>query len=203
MTSTTTTTTFEESWVVSNGTSVRVLQAGAGEPVVLVPGSDGLQLTRGHALLARECRLMAFDVPGGRADALVVALDQQALEQVTLLASSDAVATALEVCRQRPDSVRALILESPRGADSVAFEAQLASLTQPTLVVCGTRDTIAPPATGRRYRELIPRCHFIVVYDAGHMPSRDRPEAFAEVTGDYVQRLEAFVVQRESGMLLP
>jgi pimeloyl-ACP methyl ester carboxylesterase len=77
------------------------------------------------------------------------------------------------------------------------------SLTQPTLVVCGTRDTIAPPATGRRYRELIPRCHFIVVYDAGHMPSRDRPEAFAEVTGDYVQRLEAFVVQRESGMLLP
>ena len=42
-----------------------------------------------------------------------------------------------------------------------------------------------------------------MVYDAGHVPSSDRPEAFAEVVGDYVQRLEAFVVQRESGLLFP
>ena len=99
--------------------------------------------------------------------------------------------------------VRALVLESPRGDEGPAFEAQLANLTQPTLVVCGTRDTVAPPPIGRHYRELIPRCHFVMVYDAGHLPSTDRPEAFAEVSGDYVQRLEAFVVQRESGMLFP
>jgi pimeloyl-ACP methyl ester carboxylesterase len=75
------------------------------------------------------------------------------------------------------------------------------NVTQPTLVVCGMRHTVAPPALGRHYRELIPRCHFVMMYDAGHVPWSNRREAFAQVVSDYVQRLEAFVLQRESGML--
>jgi pimeloyl-ACP methyl ester carboxylesterase len=56
---------------------------------------------------------------------------------------------------------------------------------------------------GHLYRELMPRCHFILTYDAGHCIALDRPEAFAEVVADYVQRLEAFVVQQESSVIHP
>jgi hypothetical protein len=49
----------------------------------------------------------------------------------------------------------------------------------------------------------MPRCHFILTYDAGHYIALDRPEAFAEVVADYVQRLEAFVVQQESSVIHP
>jgi pimeloyl-ACP methyl ester carboxylesterase len=208
ITATATDLAFEESSVALENGSVRVLQAGQGEPLVLVPGSDGLHLSRGHALLAGMCHAIALDIPGAsqrstqeRAGMVLDVLDRQGLEHVSLLGSSSAAADAVELSRQRPDYVRALILESPRG--DVAFEQQLSGLTQPTLILCGTRDTLVSPATGRHYSASIPRCHFILVYDAGHVPSRDRPEAFAEVAGDYVQRLEAFVVQRESGMIHP
>ena len=37
-----------------------------------------------------------------------------------------------------------------------------------TLVVFGTADKVVPPAMGRTYRERMPNCHFVMVYDAGH-----------------------------------
>ena len=59
---------FEESFTAVNGASVRVLQAGEGEPLLLLSGSQGL--TRGQALLAGMCRVMALDPPDAHADAV-------------------------------------------------------------------------------------------------------------------------------------
>ena len=47
---------------------------------------------------------------------------------------------------------------------------------------CSARATaVIPPEMGRIYKELLPNCHLVFVYDAGHAISAERPEAFAEV----------------------
>jgi hypothetical protein len=41
------------------------------------------------------------------------------------------------------------------------------------------------------------------VYDAAHEMQYDRPQAFADVVGDFVVRQEAFVVNDRSGVINP
>ena len=83
------------------------------------------------------------------------------------------------------------------------LEDQLAVLQTPTLVLFGTEDVIVPPAMGPIYRQRMPNCHLILVYDAGHAIDADRPEAFVSVVGDFLQRREQFVVTRTSSLINP
>jgi len=107
-----------------------------------------------------------------------------------------------------PDAVvqakaRALVLRI-RGPDRDAdLEHQLASLTTPTLVLFGTADQVIPPDMGYLYKELMPNCHLVFVYDAGHVISTDRPEAFTEVVADFLERHEAFVISRTPTVIHP
>jgi pimeloyl-ACP methyl ester carboxylesterase len=98
---------------------------------------------------------------------------------------------------------RALVarLRGPeRDAD---LETQMRRLPTPTLVLFGTLDRVIPSEMGRFYRELLPNCHLVFVYDAGHAISTERPEAFAEVTLDFLERHEAFVVSRRETVIHP
>jgi pimeloyl-ACP methyl ester carboxylesterase len=98
---------------------------------------------------------------------------------------------------------RALVtrLRGPnRDAD---LEARMRDLATPTLVLFGTLDAVMPPEMGRLYKELIPNCHVVFVYDAGHEISSDRPEAFVEVTEDFLERHEAFVINRTDTVIHP
>ncbi|MBV9120175.1 MAG: alpha/beta hydrolase, partial [Chloroflexi bacterium] len=83
------------------------------------------------------------------------------------------------------------------------LESGLRQLSVPTLVLFGTRDQLIPPEMGREYRRLIPECHFILVYNAGHAIGFDRPQAYAELVGDFLARREAFVVSNASELLNP
>ena len=83
------------------------------------------------------------------------------------------------------------------------LEDAMRRLDVPTLVLFGTEDRLTPPELGRRYRELLPRCHFMIVYDAAHAIYADRPEAFAAIVGDFLEHRDQFVVRRESGLLYP
>lgn len=83
------------------------------------------------------------------------------------------------------------------------LEARLPGLATPTLVLFGTLDRVIAPAMGRVYKELMPNCHLVFVYDAGHAISTDRPEAFAEVTIDFLERHEAFVISRTETVIHP
>jgi pimeloyl-ACP methyl ester carboxylesterase len=56
---------------------------------------------------------------------------------------------------------------------------------------------------GRHYKAILPNCHLVFVYDAGHEISTDRPEAFADVTDDFLQRHEAFVISRTETLIHP
>jgi pimeloyl-ACP methyl ester carboxylesterase len=86
---------------------------------------------------------------------------------------------------------------------SPELESRLGGLSVPTLVLFGTRDKLIPPRMGRIYRQLIPSCHFSLVYDAGHAIGFDRPSALVGVVTDFLERHEAFVVQQLSGLINP
>ena len=83
------------------------------------------------------------------------------------------------------------------------LEARMGQLDIPTLVVFGNLDRIIPPEMGRHYKELMQNCHLVFVYDAGHAIGAERPEAFADLVNDYLERREAFVINRTSTVIHP
>jgi pimeloyl-ACP methyl ester carboxylesterase len=83
------------------------------------------------------------------------------------------------------------------------LEARMAELKTPTLVLFGTLDAMISPTVGHFYKEIIPDCYLVFVYDAGHAIATDRPEAFTEVVGDFLDRHEAFVVSRVPTVIHP
>jgi pimeloyl-ACP methyl ester carboxylesterase len=98
----------------------------------------------------------------------------------------------------------AALVERLRGADRDAdLEARLPALAVPTLVLFGTVDRVIPPEMGHFYKELMPNCSLVFVYDAGHAISTERPEAFTEVVADFLERREAFVISRTPTVIHP
>jgi pimeloyl-ACP methyl ester carboxylesterase len=97
---------------------------------------------------------------------------------------------------------RALLARLPEPSRAEAVQA-LARIDVPTLVVFGTRDAITPPSLGRVYRETMPNCHFVLVYDAAHEIGADRPEAFSSLVADFLVRREAFIVAQRSSLINP
>jgi pimeloyl-ACP methyl ester carboxylesterase len=83
------------------------------------------------------------------------------------------------------------------------LESRLSEITTPTLVVIGTADGIIPPEIGRVYKDLMPNCHLVFVYDAAQAISVDRPHAFAEVVLDFLERHEAFIISRKTTVIHP
>lgn len=92
------------------------------------------------------------------------------------------------------------LIGPPRDSE---LETAMRELQLPTLVLFGTEDRLTPPELGRHYREILPNCHFMIVYDAAHAIYDDRPEAFAAIVADFLEHHEQFVVRRESGLLYP
>ncbi|GAC1316020.1 MAG: alpha/beta hydrolase [Chloroflexota bacterium] len=58
------------------------------------------------------------------------------------------------------------------------LETKLPSITAPTLIVWGDRDTLVPLEHGRRLARALPSSHIVVVAGAGHIPMWDRPQIF-------------------------
>jgi pimeloyl-ACP methyl ester carboxylesterase len=259
---------FREGQVEADGFSIRYMAAGTGPALVHLHGAGGLRLTPGHDLLARQFRVVAFEMPGfgcspendrtrdmpGLAVTMAKAAAALGLDAFNLMGTSFGGKTALWLAVQEPRQVTALVLEAPaairpagtrapsgppeemarrlfahpermpplppvdpvvraktaalverlRGPDRDAdLEARLRDVTVPTLVLFGTVDRVIPPEVGRFYKELMPNCNLVFVYDAGHAISSDRPEAFAEVVADFLERREAFVISRTDTVIHP
>ena len=91
-----------------------------------------------------------------------------------------------------------------RGPDRDAvLEERMRGIETPVLVLFGTMDGIVPSEMGRHYKALLPHCHLMFVYDAGHAIAAERPEAFVEAVTDFLARQEAFVVTRRGTMIFP
>ena len=109
------------------------------------------------------------------------------------------IAAALRGAMQTPERVMAVVLESPVEEP----EAWMREVQAPALVVVGTHDAGASAGIGARYKALLPNCHLVFVYDAGRDIAVDRPEAFADVVADFLERREAFVINRTPTRLFP
>jgi pimeloyl-ACP methyl ester carboxylesterase len=66
--------------------------------------------------------------------------------------------------------------------------ARVATIATPTLVVTGDSDRLVPPATARRYHELVRGSELIVLEQTGHLPQEERPE---RVVGEVVRWTDA------------
>lgn len=177
---------------------VRCLEAGVGEALVWLHEPGQLAISRAHELLADRFRILAFE---GDPDQ---ALADMGLEQFHVVGSGPAAKLALRLAIRSPRRVSTVVLESPRVLleGDQELEVQLASLELPTLVLFGTVDSAIPPDHGGRYRALLPDCYYMLVYKAGGQIALDRPEAFAAVVGDFLERREAFVVSNRSEKLV-
>jgi pimeloyl-ACP methyl ester carboxylesterase len=92
------------------------------------------------------------------------------------------------------------VMGPPRDA---ALEEGLRTVQTPTLVLFGTEDQMIPPAAGHIYTEIMPRCHFVFVYDAGHAIAVERPEALAWLVSEFVERKSDFVISTSSTLINP
>jgi pimeloyl-ACP methyl ester carboxylesterase len=259
---------FSEGYVAADGFRIRFMEAGHGTPLVHLHGAGGMRLSRGHDLLSRHYRVIAFEMPGfGKspensrtrtmgelAATMAAAVTAMDIDAFNLMGTSFGGKVALWLAMQQQERVQALVLEAPaairpagtvppsgspeemarrlyahperlgplpavdpavqaqtralvgrlRGPDRDAeLETRMRGLTTPTLVLFGTLDSVIPPDMGRFYKTLIPNCHLVFVYDAGHGISTERPEAFAEVTADFLERREAFVISRTETVIHP
>lgn len=66
------------------------------------------------------------------------------------------------------------------------YRAMLPTISVPTLVVVGERDTVAPPAMSREIAEGIPGARMEVLAGAGHVANADAPEAFNELLREFL-----------------
>jgi pimeloyl-ACP methyl ester carboxylesterase len=201
--------TFREGYVEADGVRIRYMETGQGVALVHLHEGGSLRLTPAHDLLSRHARVVAFEMPGSGqsselASTMSRAIETLGLDTFNLMGTSLGATMALRVTLQAPARVLALVLESPRPEDRDAdLERRLADLATPTLVLYGTKDDAAAPAMGRAYKALMPNCHLVFVYNAAHAIGSDRPEAFAEVVDDFLERREAFVISRAATVIHP
>lgn len=98
---------------------------------------------------------------------------------------------------------RALISRIRGPARDAELEAGLAELEVQTLVLLGTEDQVSRAELGDIYREIMPACQVVMIYDAAHAIDADRPEAVAAVMQDFLVRQERFLVKEQSELLYP
>ena len=96
------------------------------------------------------------------------------------------------------------LLQRIRGTGrDTELEGKLSEMPTQTLVVFGTADKVVPPEMGHTYREQIPNCHYVLVYDAGHAVAAERPEALTNTIIDFLDLGETFIVRRRDGRVNP
>jgi len=158
------------------------------------PGAPRAEAAR--ARLAERFRVVVLDARQSAAT-LVRALDSAGLGAFNLLATGGASRAVAALARETGPRLLALALESP--AAPAAGEAPAA----PTLVLLGTRDDAGAQAAGRGWAERSPGAYLVYVYDAGPAICDDRPDAFADVVGDFFERHDAFVISRATTVIHP
>lgn len=88
-------------------------------------------------------------------------------------APAHAVSLGMEELRScRPDT----ILKDMRAAKAMDLAETAARLDVPTLIVCGSRDKLTPPALSERLSGLIPRSRLRIIEGAGHMLPLECPD---------------------------
>jgi pimeloyl-ACP methyl ester carboxylesterase len=97
----------------------------------------------------------------------------------------------------------ALVQRLKGASRDTELEGKLGEVQTQTLVVFGTADKVVQPAMGRIYRERMPNCQYVMVYDAGHAVAAERPEALINTVTDFLDLRETFIVSRRDSRINP
>jgi pimeloyl-ACP methyl ester carboxylesterase len=76
-----------------------------------------------------------------------------------------------------------------------ALHDALPQIVARTLVVMGTKDTVAPVIVAHRIKAAVPNSHLSFVYGAAHSIEFDAPERVGALISKFLERGEAFVVR--------
>jgi pimeloyl-ACP methyl ester carboxylesterase len=79
-----------------------------------------------------------------------------------------------------------------------ALHAALPQITARTLVVMGTKDTVAPVVVAHRIKAAVPNSHLTFIYGAAHALEFDAPERVGPLIAAFLDRGEAFIVPRNA-----
>ena len=152
---------------------------------------DGLQLNRVHlcglSLGAMVALQVALDSPD-RVDRLILSGAQVAPNPVLMRVQS-AVMRVLPSRVVAPDGVsKADVLATLDAVAGTNFRPRLASISTPTLVMCGSRDRANLPAA-RELASGIPGASLDIVPRVGHEWNRTHPDLFAARVAAFVAPL--------------
>lgn len=194
-----------------SGFSVPYREAGEGQPVVIFLSGEGSPFDEIATALAMRYRVVVLDVPAtigaqrNFAEQLVPALVRIGVGPFSVIGVSRGATLALAQAVYTPELVHRLILVSPSGAlaRDPELEARLSDIKAPTLVLVGTLDRSGAREVGHTFREKIPTCHLLLVYEAGHAIAADRHEACLSPIGEFLEQGEGFIVFHDSQMIRP
>jgi pimeloyl-ACP methyl ester carboxylesterase len=130
--------------------------------------SIALVRSKGAAALADEMVPKLLTPETLRDDAALV----ERLRTMIASQSVDAIVGALEAMRDRPDS-----------------KSTLATISVPTLVVCGENDALIPPTESKDLAASIPGARLAWIPRAGHLPNFERPAEFNAVVWGFLKSL--------------
>ena len=61
----------------------------------------------------------------------------------------------------------------------------------PTLVLCGTEDSVTPPALSHELLQLIPGAQYEPISGAGHLSNLERPDEFNTLVGAFIRGVDS------------
>jgi len=195
-----------------NGLPIRYAESGEGQTVVVFPAGDGKLFDDVATELAAHHRVIVLDVPApavGKiqdfAKNLSPALARLGVASFSVIGVSRGATSALAQAVCTPEQVQRLVLLSPPliAVQNPELGARLREVKAPTLVLVGTRDRSGSREAGHIFREQIPACHLLLVYDAGHAIAADRREACLSAIGEFLEQGEGFIVFHQSQMIRP
>lgn len=140
------------------------------------------------------------------ADAPDAAEDRRRLADRVMQEGSTIVADAMVEKLFAPDAPKALkqqwrdiMAASPPAGVAAALRGMadrpdsfdtLRSVDKPSLVVVGDADVITPPSAARAMHESLEQGELKTIADAGHMPPVEKPDRFAFVMREFLDRLK-------------
>lgn len=196
---------LEPRTTIVHGRDIPHLDGGQG-PVALVIHDDGDGAPRAYAPLTRRHRVVALDVAAlaGAADEPEAAelvralLEARGITDVGLVGSGSGARLADRAAGLLP-TVRALVLAAPAGP----IDGLASGVDAPTLVLVGEDDKDFAGQDARACADLFPSSALVFVYAARSHIAMDRPEAFADVVDDFLERGLGFARPQTSSLINP
>jgi len=105
------------------------------------------------------------------------------------LATDDLVNEVFEITNNRLKVIKIISLAKSAIRNNLGQE--LNQIKLPTCLIWGNNDTITPPFVGEEFHKLIPNSELHFIDKCGHAPMMEVPEAFNEILGGFLARLNA------------